>query len=226
MYKVSFVNPNFQQGPKEFNAYYLPYSVAVLWSYAIQFESINNNFTLGDIIWKRELIEDAVNRLKDSDIVGFSTYVWNHNYNKVLARELKKANPNILLIGGGPEYPIEKSNIFEVHPIDVCVKLEGEIAFKSILEEYLNSSPNYKQISGILINENGVAYDTGKSLRIDNLDDIPSPYLTGMFDELMKRYPDVRWNVTIETNRGCPYACTFCDWGSLTYNKEIGRAHV
>ena len=29
---VSFVNPNFQQGPKEFNAYYLPYTPAVLWS--------------------------------------------------------------------------------------------------------------------------------------------------------------------------------------------------
>jgi hypothetical protein len=29
----------------------------------------------------------------------------------------------------------------------------------------------------------------------------------------------VTWQGTLETNRGCPYACTFCDWGSLTYNK-------
>ena len=26
-------------------------------------------------------------------------------------------------------------------------------------------------------------------------------------------------NATLETNRGCPFACTFCDWGSLTYAK-------
>ena len=32
MKKISFVSPNFQQGPKEFNAYYLPYSPAVLWA--------------------------------------------------------------------------------------------------------------------------------------------------------------------------------------------------
>jgi putative methyltransferase len=35
----------------------------------------------------------------------------------------------------------------------------------------------------------------------------------------MAKHPEIRWNATLETNRGCPYACTFCDWGSLTYNK-------
>jgi len=35
----------------------------------------------------------------------------------------------------------------------------------------------------------------------------------------MEKHPEIRWNATLETNRGCPYACTFCDWGSLTYNK-------
>lgn len=40
-----------------------------------------------------------------------------------------------------------------------------------------------------------------------------------MFDHLIQQHPDVTWNATLETNRGCPYQCTFCDWGSLTYNK-------
>jgi hypothetical protein len=70
-----------------------------------------------------------------------------------------------------------------------------------------------------LINENGETHDTGESKRIDDLDIIPSPYLTGIFDKLMQNHPEIRWNATLETNRGCPYACTFCDWGSLTYNK-------
>jgi putative methyltransferase len=28
-----------------------------------------------------------------------------------------------------------------------------------------------------------------------------------------------RWNASHETNRGCPYSCTFCDWGSAVFTK-------
>lgn len=217
---VSFVNPNFQQGPKEFNAYYLPYSAGVLWSYVVQDDIINENYELGEFIWRRDFIEDAVETLRHSDVVGFSTYIWNRAYANVLARELKKANPNILIVAGGPEYPIEKPDFFKKYPfIDICVKQEGEISFKMILLEHLKEKPEYVKIKGLLINNNGETIDTGSQPRIDNLDEIPSPYLSGIFDKLMKKHPEIRWNATLETNRGCPYACTFCDWGSLTYNK-------
>ena len=216
---VSFVNPNFQQGPKEFNAFYLPYSPAVLWAYVAQFENITDNYTLGEFIWRRDTIEEAVERLKDHSIVGFSTYIWNRSYNTVLARELKKANPDILILAGGPEYPIEKPHFFKNYPfIDICAKLEGEKSFKQILEHFL-SDKDYKSIPGLLINDNGNTIDTGDAVRIDDLDTIPSPYLTDVFKSLMEKHPEIRWNATLETNRGCPYACTFCDWGSLTYNK-------
>jgi radical SAM superfamily enzyme YgiQ (UPF0313 family) len=214
---VSFVNPNFQQGPKEFNAYYLPYSPAVLWSYAQEFGSVKDHYELGTFIWRRDPIEEAIEKLKDSAIVGFSTYIWNKSYNHVLARELKKAHPDIIIILGGPEPPIEKPKFFEQFPYaDACVKKEGEITFKRLLE---TAKDQWHTIPGLLINDNGLDLDTGDAERITELDVIPSPYLIGIFDNLMKGHPEIRWNATIETNRGCPYACTFCDWGSLTYNK-------
>lgn len=217
---ISFVSPNFQQGPKELNAFYLPYSPGILWSYVSQFSEISDNYELGEFIWRRDLLEEAVETLKDSDIVGFSTYIWNRSYTKELGKALKKANPNVFIIGGGPEFPIEKADIFEQYPfLDICIKLEGEKTMKAVLLEHLKETPDFKLINGILINENGVAFNTGDSDRIDDLDTIPSPYLTGVFDKLMAKHPEIRWNGTIETNRGCPYACTFCDWGSLTYNK-------
>lgn len=74
-------------------------------------------------------------------------------------------------------------------------------------------------IPGLLINDGGVSIDTGDAGRINDLDQIPSPYLTGIFDKIISETEGVEWNATLETNRGCPYACTFCDWGSLTYNK-------
>ena len=61
--------------------------------------------------------------------------------------------------------------------------------------------------------------DTGASKRIDKLDDIPSPYTSGLFQKIMADNPNITWNGMLETNRGCPYMCTFCDWGSITQSK-------
>lgn len=216
---VSFVNVNFQQGPKEFNAHYLPYSVGIVWSYAQQFPVIQENYVLGEFLWRRDDIDVAVDILKDSDVIGFSCYVWNRNYSYALARELKKLRPEITIIFGGPEPAIEELDFFEKLPfIDVMVKSEGEISFKRVLEA-LATKDDLTTIPGLLINDNNKIIDTGKPQRINELDDIPSPYLMGYFDKMMADNPDVVWNTTLETNRGCPYACTFCDWGSLTYNK-------
>jgi radical SAM superfamily enzyme YgiQ (UPF0313 family) len=218
MKKISFVSPNFQQGPKEFNAYYLPYSPAILWSYANQFENIKAQYCLDTFIWRRDPIEQVVENLKNNYLVGFSTYIWNKNYSYTLARELKKSNPDIIIVFGGPEPPIENKDFFKKFPyIDICVKQEGEISFKNILES--NNKSDWLKIPGLIVNVDTNTIDTGSSLRINELDQIPSPYLTGVFDDLIKQFPEITWNATLETNRGCPYACTFCDWGSLTYNK-------
>jgi radical SAM superfamily enzyme YgiQ (UPF0313 family) len=217
--KISFVNPNFQQGPKEFNAYYLPYSPGIIWSYVNQFDTIADNIELDQFIWRRDPIEEVVDRLKDNDLVGFSTYIWNRSYNHVLGRELKRANPDIFLFAGGPEPPITDKNFFDRFPyLDLCVKQEGEKAVKAVLEQYLTDK-NYRSIPGLIVNVDGDTVDTGLPNRINDLDTIPSPYLTDVFKSLMDSHPEVRWNAILETNRGCPYQCTFCDWGSLTHSK-------
>lgn len=219
MKKISLVQPNFQQGPKEFNAFYLPYTVGVLWAYAYQFEFIKNNFSLDTIIFQRDKIDTIIDKLANNDVIAFSTYVWNKNYNYELAKQIKRKNSNCLIIFGGPELPITNKNIFkDLNFIDIIVKSEGEITFKKILES-IDEREKWKNIKGILINENNIAIDTGDSERISDLDIIPSPYLTKVFDELIANNPNIEWNATLETNRGCPYSCTFCDWGSLTYNK-------
>ena len=46
-----------------------------------------------------------------------------------------------------------------------------------------------------------------------------SPYQLGVFNKIVKDNPDVLWSMTIETNRGCPHRCTYCDWGGMTYQK-------
>jgi len=216
---VSLVQPNFQQGPKEFNAHYLPYSVGVLWAYVSQFDDITNYYKLDTIVWKRTSIQATAETLATSDIIAFSTYVWNKNYNYALAEKIKKINPSAIMIFGGPEIPITKPDLFKSYPfIDYVIKSEGEIVFKELLIALKNDGP-IQSIPGIQINVAGKVVDTGNSVRISDLDSIPSPYLAGVFDNIVSSTENVEWNATLETNRGCPYACTFCDWGSLTYNK-------
>jgi hypothetical protein len=216
-YTISFVQPNFRQGPGGIAAY-LPYSCGLLWAHAQTNEIVKKSFILNELVYKRVPIEELAQKLSKDNIVAFSTYVWNRNYNFKLAKRVKELNQNVLILFGGPEPPITNPDIFsEIMPFaDIIVKGEGEFIFTSILKTYLETK-DYKQIKGLLINNSGRLIDTGPGIRIENLDEVPSPYLMGVFDKIMPL--EKEWNGTLETNRGCPYKCTFCDWGSLTYSK-------
>ena len=215
MQRLNLVQPNFAQGPRELNAYYLPYSAGVLWAYASRLSLITERWHLDQLVWRRDPIESVYKQLADCDVIGFSTYIWNKSYNHELARQIKSYNPRCQIVFGGPEPPIERTDIFELYPfIDAVVKKEGEIAFADLLHN--GALPT---VRGLLLNDHGSVIDTGTAVRIDRLDQIPSPYTLGVFDRIIAENPTVTWNATLETNRGCPYQCTFCDWGSLTYNK-------
>ena len=215
---LNLIQSNFRQGPKHLNAYFLPYSAGILWSYAKSRESINTDWKLRDLEFKRVDIDRNYRRLADCDLIGFSNYIWNKSHNYELARRIKIYNPKAVVVFGGPETPVSQPDIFEKLPfIDAVVKQEGEIAFADLLE--VPNMDYARGIKGLLINDNGKSLDTGLAPRILQLDQIPSPYTTGVFDQIMSDNPGTFWNPTLETNRGCPYQCTFCDWGSLTYNK-------
>jgi len=205
-YQVLLVQPNFKIGGGSFTGYWLPYSIGCLWSYACSDKLINDNFEVSDLVYKREQPDRLIQRASSSDIAFFSCYMWNWEYNKFVAQGLKDANPNIKIVFGGPQVTNrpEEESFFEQHPYVDSISLnEGEETFVQILQTFLKQEPLEK------------IYQGG---RLDNLE-IPSPYLTGVFDKIMADNPDVVWNGTLETNRGCPFACTFCDWGSLTYAK-------
>ena len=96
--------------------------------------------------------------------------------------------------------------------IDVCVRAEGEEAFVKIVSNHLSRKslkgiPNcsYRDGKEIIVNKEIPAYDR-------SLDSFPSPYLTGEFDYLLSD-ENHNYQAIIETNRGCPFLCTFCYWG-------------
>jgi radical SAM superfamily enzyme YgiQ (UPF0313 family) len=225
-YSISLIQPNFRQGPGGIAAY-LPYSVGILWSYCQTRDFIRENVELDLMVWKREPIEELAHKLSKNDMIAFSTYVWNRNYNFKLAQRVKEINPNVFILFGGPEPPITKKDIFSKYMpfCDVVIRGEGEYIFADLVEKYLQGKDYTKQM-GLLINKEGKVQDNGPGQRINDLDEVPSPYLTGIFDKILPY--EKEWNTVLETNRGCPYKCTFCDWGSLTYSKvkKFGLSRV
>ncbi len=198
------------------NIYFLPYSAACIWAYAATRKKIVDHYCLDTMIWKRDDIDTVAHQLSTNHVVAFSTYIWNRNYNYTLAEQIKKINPAVIIVFGGPEVPVTDKLIFDKKPyIDYIIKKEGELTFANLLESLIDNATT----PGLLINQAGTLIDTGDAERITDLSQLPSPYQTGIFDQLIADNPEISWNATLETNRGCPYQCTFCDWGSLTYNK-------
>ena len=89
---------------------------------------------------------------------------------------------------------------------------EGERTFFELLKIFPSRKIN--QIPGTSkITESGAFYSNPKADRTKDLSAFPSPYLSGVFDNLISIHEE-EWLVLWETNRGCPFQCTFCDWGS------------
>jgi radical SAM superfamily enzyme YgiQ (UPF0313 family) len=137
------------------------------------------------------------------DIVGFSCYCW--NIEKVLdtARILKTIYPGIRIVLGGPEVgPIGPKYLREYPFIDVVIKGEGEITFSELMKYYLGHG-RLEEIAGISCRYNDRIIENTDRPPIEDLSEIPSPYLEGILIP--------RDKVTyIETYRGCIFRCHYC----------------
>ncbi|MEM7530717.1 MAG: radical SAM protein [Chloroflexota bacterium] len=204
------------------NQVYIPYTVGMLQAYAEQYDDIQENFEFLPFIYRRDAVESIVDKISDPDILGISCYVWNWQLSIAVAKEVRKRYPSCLIIAGGPHVPDHLNDFFEKYPfIDIACHGEGEITFTEILKTYIDDGP-YQDVLGLSYNDrttNEVTQNP-KQARIKDLDTIPSPYLSGTFDPLLNDDShELNWMVIWETNRGCPFSCSFCDWGSAVAAK-------
>ena len=140
-----------------------------------------------------------------------SNYFWNTEENLDFTRRAKALDPDCLVIHGGPNtpgYPGACQVFLQKHPeIDFAVIGEGEISLVELLQMLAGERPGLPE--GVSTLEEGQLVRTGKRRPTKDLDQFPSPYLTGLLDYLD---PAVCIRTAIETNRGCPYGCVYCSW--------------
>ncbi len=159
--------------------------------------------------------------LERADVLAFSTYVWNERYSLEVARRAKERFGAFVVFGGPsvPRKPERAAAFLREHGfVDALVFGEGEIAFRELLRALLDGSA-LGEIRGLALRapsrpEGAVL--TAPRERIADFEETGSPYLDGTFDD----FPATGAAI-LETNRGCPFACTFCDWGQATSSRVL-----
>lgn len=201
---------------------FLPYSVGLLAAYCKSIREISESFDFKEFIYLRDDPEKLAKGLDNPTVVGISCYSWNWEWSKVFARNVRSRHPTCLIIMGGPQVSNSSGDFFQVHPyVDIIVHNEGEVTFAELLLEFLKEAKCFKKVNGISIRAvDGRCHRTPKRDRVVDVNVLPSPYLSGVFDYLVKL--PYEWNACQETHRGCPYHCSFCDRGSIFYNKVQG----
>lgn len=201
---------------------FLPYIYGVLKTHCEETQVIRENYQWLKPIYKRSQMSEIDKICTDHEIsiLGLSCYVWNFQLQIEIAKKVKGAYSDCLVVAGGPEPDWNDPDFFKKYPeIDVVVMQDGEIPFQKILERKISTSrlSDFQDIPGLILNINGQATKTAAPELIKNWSD-KSPYASQPeFAEIAKELPFPA--VILETNRGCPYSCQFCDWGSNTFSK-------
>ncbi len=191
---------------------YLPYATGTIVAYCKSRPDIAAEYDFKEIIFRRDDIEKIVDGMESPYIAAFSTYVWNVEFNKALAKAVKERYPECIIVFGGHSVS-DRMEFLEKDYIDILTLGEGEEVTANLLRT-LRDNADLSDCCGIAFRDS----DGSKILTAPNcpesVEEYPSPYLTGIFDSIIEKNPDTMFDTIIETNRGCPYNCAYCDWSN------------
>jgi radical SAM superfamily enzyme YgiQ (UPF0313 family) len=145
----------------------------------------------------------------EADLVAFSVYLWSSILLTEVARRVKQRRPDCTIVFGGPS---ARTALFDLPPyagpasyLDAVVESEGETTFCEIARLPELSRSALHSVGGLdLPAANGWVH-TGPRTPIVDLDQIASPFQLGLMPDHSVAY--------LETYRGCPMSCAFCEWG-------------
>lgn len=149
-----------------------------------------------------QILQDIYKR--KPDVIGFSCYIWNISYVKMILADIKKVLPDVKIWAGGPEVSYHGEAFLKEEPaVDLVMMGEGEITFAHFLKALLEGE-DLKQVPGLMVrNADGTFTDTGFRQVMD-MSQIPFPYAFMDMKELEHRI------IYYESSRGCPFSCAYC----------------
>ena len=152
----------------------------------------------------------------DPDVVGFSVFLWSFPFFLRVADLLKQDDPHRLIVFGGPS---ARPVMLDLPPhdrlaaaVDVLVINEGEETFSEIVALAERSVAELARLPGVAFRREGRWQETA-ARPLGDLNRLPSPYD-------MRLVPPGGLGI-MQTYRGCPFTCSFCEWGTLESPKRV-----
>jgi radical SAM superfamily enzyme YgiQ (UPF0313 family) len=174
-----------------------------------------------DLFKKPERLMEAVHD-EPPDIVGFANYGWNEQLNRAIGAHVRGVAPGALIVAGGPNIDVDKGNrtdFLQRHSyLDYLIVDGGEQPFVELVTWWRDTDRDISRLPlNIVFLDGDIVRQTSERSLRKIIDDIPSPYLSGHLDGFL----DAGMIPLFETNRGCPFKCTFCAWGAAS--KDLVR---
>jgi radical SAM superfamily enzyme YgiQ (UPF0313 family) len=162
---------------------------------------------------------DALLRF-EPDLVGISIYVWSTPCLVEVARRIKARRPECTIVFGGPSARPAVFDMPAYSPaiayLDAVVTTEGEAIFRDIARLPALSRAALRTVSGLHLPASGAWIQTGHREPTADLDSIASPFQLGLMQRGTVAY--------LETYRGCPLSCRFCEWGASETSRAVFSA--
>jgi putative methyltransferase len=168
---------------------------------------------------------------KAIDVLGLSCYSWNMKANLAIAKLVRERNTDCLILAGGPNLDYRNLDFFRSYPyIDAIVLKDGEIPFGMALQQLANSERDLRAIPGLILPPSAAERKLGQTYIQTGPPALPTDFSTSSwlsqrshFEEIIaalrQENPSRPVSLPWEIDRGCPYHCSFCDWGSNTNSR-------
>lgn len=229
--KILIVNPPYQYiSPKSNIVNYNRPPLGILYVAAYAENKLNIRIDILDAYAKNMTIDDVVEVIirYDYDIIGFSVTTPTCNFVKEISVRLKKHNPDIFLIAGGPHVTLFPDAL--INDVDCTIVGEGEISFYEVIN-YLRGYSNNNRIAGTILRINNDIIRNQPRTFHENLDELPFPdrnkIAKNNYGHIFSYGIKPQFFTTLMTSRGCLYDCYFCAnralWGKHVRKRSVNH---
>src|SRR6056300_1708936 len=173
---------------------------------------------------KYESVEEIYEEISGANIVMFSSYAWNYSIIDTLASFIKRNHPDVITVIGGPHIGTNEPEFLEQRkPLYdfICKPTKpGEPFMEDLINSYFENDgkPKIEDISWEMRNLQTKNHNINTDISV----------YEEHFDYLKETLDYAKENkmepfMIIETTRGCPYKCVYCEWGGGTGTKIIKK---